>query len=145
MKFYYYLLILLVLLVLTFPFIVKKLAEQSGWKTLAKKFPSKKDRRQIKGERLKIRSALIGGFSYRNVIRMITTKKGLVIGMTWPFKIGHDSVMIPWREFKELPPAKKGRSKRRQIEIGRPAITILDLSEKDFKELNTIIKNKPRL
>ena len=142
--YYYILCAFLLLLITTFPFFLRKLAEQSGWRKVEKQFLSSQKAKAVKGERLSIRSANIGGFSYRNMLRIISTKKGLFISMPWPFKMAHKSVLIPWKALA-LKDSGADKNKKCRVDIGRPVLTSMDLKEKDFKKLQAIILRKPRL
>ena len=133
---------ILLLFVGSFPFIVRKLAEKSGWKKLVEEFPTQTSRRNAVGTRISVYSMAVGDFSYQNTVRIIVTQKGLLIGMVWPFSISHPNLLIPWRAFNGKADGKNFLGKKHSLIIGNPEITTLAFGEKDFEKLSPYLRGK---
>lgn len=131
-----------VLLLISFPFFARKLAEKSGWKQLAKNYQTDASRRTVKGIRVPVYTLLLNGFAYQNSVRVIVTKKGLLLGMVWPFSYTHSNLIIPWRAIRGDGQGKSVLGRTRKFAVGQPVTTILEIREKDWEKLRSHVRGK---
>ncbi len=89
----------LALLLAFFPLIASVIAELSGWRRLAEKYP-------LQGEfptpHRCFQSLWLNNGRYRRVVCMAETPYGVCLRLMWLFQAGHPPLCIPWNEIEIL-------------------------------------------
>jgi hypothetical protein len=137
-----WILIIVGVLIVSFPILVQVLANKSGWKALAQQYRFSEKPGRAKGVRLSVFSATIGGFSYQNVLRFKSAKKGLIVWMIWPFNISHKAIVIPWNAFEKVEETQGTMAAVMRLHIGKPSITTLDFRKKDYDRIKKELRLK---
>lgn len=134
--------LLLLLVILSFPFVANILAHKSGWKNLAERYGFGEKPKIAKGVPLRVWSAVIGGFSYQNVLRFKSAQKGLLIWQIWPFSISHKAVLIPWNAIVKVEEQQQSLGPVVRLTIGDPMIATIDFRKKEYEKIRKELRLK---
>ena len=84
---------------LTFPLmwcaVLLLLAQLGGWRALATSYASPA---RPSGEGFSFRSGKLGFVNYGSCLSFVCAREGLFVAVALPFRPGHPSLSIPWRE-----------------------------------------------
>ncbi|WDI44613.1 hypothetical protein [Bremerella sp. P1] len=120
---YLFLLLFIVALFCGFTLLIAFLGD---WGLLAKSFRA---REKPSGKFFYFRSAGVGMASYRNMLTVGVTAKGLYLAVFFPFRFVHPPLLIPWSEIKDIHENKFFSWRNYCLSIGYPeraSVTIDD-------------------
>ncbi|PSR13205.1 MAG: hypothetical protein DA408_18845 [Bacteroidetes bacterium] len=103
-----------------------------GWKHLAKHYATSEEANTMMGEHLRIPVVKVGGLNLKNIVRFYKTNRGLFLSQRSFFRGNQPNLMIPWSAFGRVTHKKQFFTKQVHLEIGTPAISYLEMREKDF-------------
>ena len=111
-----------------------------GWKDLEAHFQTDKDPKYEPVTKLKIRRCNIGGMGYENVVKFYAMQEGLLLKQIWLFRAGQKSVLIPWKEIKDMQEKKVLFNKIIRLVIGDPFVTFIEIRKTDFLKMENYLK-----
>jgi len=110
-----------------------------GWKYLERKYATKKNPEDLQARNLKISQCNIGGMSASNLFKFYESKKGLLITPVFIVRKEETNVLIPWNQFAETTTKKIFFGKTGKITIGKPALTYLEFSGRNFTKIEHLV------
>ena len=104
--------------------IVFLLSTIGGWRRLARTYRASGE---PSGLALRGQTGKVGVVPYRRCLTVHAGDRGVYLSLPFPFRIGHPSLMIPWRDLHGATHARvMGRDVTR-MEVGTPVVGRLEL------------------
>lgn len=135
-----YLFLILIPVFLIMGYFALKGLHQKGWSALQKRFHFDYD--YFNGEKLRIRQMSISGVNHQNTLEIKASGQGLYLKLIFPFNAFSKPLLIPWDEIVDIQDSKVLLMKFKRLIIGKPFISTIEMSEKDFKKVQKYIMNK---
>jgi len=99
------------------------LSRMGGWARLAAHYPDADD----SGTTYRMRSGVVGGVNYKSCLNLRVCDRGLRMSITFPFRIGHAPIFIPWNQFHSISEKRLLFSRSIDTNIGMPVIANVTL------------------
>ena len=109
-----------VLIPIAWCFLTVLMSRLSGWSKLAEQYPADGP---VEGERALLRTGRIGAITYHSCLYFCANDRGLQIGVSWPMRLGHKPLFIPWDAFHHIGEDHMLFSQKVRLSIGKPTLT----------------------
>ncbi len=107
-------------------------ARFGGWMRLAERYRAT---RPPIGKKFSWQSLRLNSVSYNNCLTIYVSAEGLYLRASWLLRSGHPDLLIPWPEIHDPKVQRILWTDFVHLQIGRPSIARLRVSERLFKEL----------
>ncbi len=105
--------------------IVFALASVGGWRRLAATYRASDDSTRYVAPRWQ--TGRIGIVPYRRVLTIDASEKGLRLAVPFPFRIGHQSLLIPWSAVHNRTQGSVWGRDVTRFDVGTPAVARVEL------------------